>query len=266
MFECNDNKFNVWLNTAKFMSLVRTDKTSLSDVSIQDTIGKDWHFELGEFNIDSNSFGSWWDSMSTQPISAGKVYIINLGRDETGLPLGFVKLKFGNFYGSSYSITYASINENDSTTTLVDKDNTRNYRYVNLLSKSIVTNIEPDKGTWDLCFTRYTIIFYEPYYLPYEVTGVLHNPSKVTAYMDSTVNFDSIQINDFDETRLIHRRDAIGYLWKLIDDFGATGTYSIKRHFVYFIKTDEDKFYKLRFFDFYKNQIKGYPSFEYYKL
>lgn len=266
LFECKADQFNVWLNTAKSMSLVRTDKTSLGEVSILDTIGKDWHFELGEFNVDSNSFGPWWDSLGTQPSTAGKVYIINLGRGEDGLPIGFIKMKFNNFYGSSYSVTYAAIDASDSTTTLVPKDDTRNYAYLSLQTKNVLTNIEPDKSAWDLCITRYTIIFYQPYYLPYEVTGVLHNPSHVTAYMDSTVKFDSIQISDFDISRLETRRDAIGYLWKLIDDFGGTGTYSLKFHYTYFIKTDEDKYYKLRFFDFYRNQVKGYPSFEYYRL
>src|SRR3954465_1985711 len=37
MFDCDANKFNIWLNTAKFMSLVRTDKTVLSDVTMNDT-------------------------------------------------------------------------------------------------------------------------------------------------------------------------------------------------------------------------------------
>ena len=81
MFDCDANKFNIWLNTSKYMSLVRTDKTSLSDVTINDTIGRDFRFELGEFDADSNSFGNWWDTLSANPVSAGKVYIIHLGRD-----------------------------------------------------------------------------------------------------------------------------------------------------------------------------------------
>jgi hypothetical protein len=267
MFECDANKYTVWLNTSKFMSLVRTDKTSLSDVTMNDTIGHDFRFELGEFNVDSNSFEPWWDSLNPLPVSKGKVYIINLGKDFSGTPIGYMKMRLNNFSAGSYSITYSSFGSPNSTTVSITKDATRNYAYFSFASNSVLSNIEPDKSLWDLCFTRYTVIFYEPtFVLPYEVTGVLHNPSKVSAYLDSTVVFDSIRIADFNFSRLLSRRDAIGYTWKLINDPQNLATYSIKYHYTYFIKTAEDKFYKLRFFDFYRNGEKGYPAFEYYQL
>ncbi len=267
MFECDANKFHIWLNTAKFMSLVRTDKTALSDVTINDTIGRDFRFELGAFNPDSNSFGQWWDTLSAQPSSAGKVYIIYLGKDALGAPIGYMKMKVNNFTGGSYSITYSSLTSTDSTTILVEKDITRNYAYFSFASNSVLSNIEPAKSDWDLCFTRYTIIFYEPdFTLPYEVTGVLHNPSHVTAYMDSTVNFDSMRIADVNFSRLQTRRDAIGYTWKKVENVTSNFSYNMNRHYSYFIKTGEDSYYKLRFFDFYRDTKTGYPAFEFYQL
>ncbi len=265
MFDCAPGKFNIWLNTAKFMSLVQTNKASLDAVTINDTTGIDFRYELGEFNPDSNSFGQWWNTLSAQPVSSGKVYIVNLGKDAQGNATGFMKMKVNDFFGSSYSVTYSAIDDSDSATALISKDPNRNYSYFSFANG--IVNIEPDKSLWDLCFTRYTIIFYEPdFTLPYEVTGVLHNPDRVQAYMDSTVVFDSIDIADFNTARLLTRRDAVGYTWKLINDPQNLAYYSIKFNYTYFIKADENRYYKLRFFDFYRNGLKGYPAFEYYQL
>ncbi len=268
MFDCGTNNFNLWLNTAKKMSLVRTNKTDLKTVTINDTIGNDFHYELGEYNVDSNSFGKWWsDSLSTQPVTRGKVYIVDLGVDEAGNPLGFIKMKINDFV-NAYSISFASINDTVITNAVITKDDTRNYKYYSLISKAVMSNIEPPKDLWDFCFTRYSIIFYEPYYLPYLVTGVLHNPSRVSAYMDSTVNFDSIKIADFTVGRLQTRRDAVGYEWKRYSTQGTGGNYTPNRNYTYFVKTGEDKYYKLRFIEFLKNGTgdNGYPLFEYFRL
>lgn len=263
MFDCGNNDFNIWLNSAKFMSVVRTDKTDIATATLADTAGKAWLFELGELNKDSNAIGGWWVAPGSQPLSKGEVYIINLGVDNAETPLGYVKLKVNDFNGSSYSISYATLGDTTVRTALVQKDATRNYRYFTFANAgSVVDNIEPVKNAWDLCFTRYSVVFYDPYYLPYQVTGVLHNPSKVSAYMDSTVNFNEVEIGDFDINRLQTRRDAIGYEWKRYE----LGDYTTKTWYTFFIKTDEDKYYKLRFLDFKKAGVRGYPTFEYHRL
>ncbi len=265
MFDCDAYKFNVWLNTSKQMCVLRTDKTDLKTVTINDTVGRDFKYELGEYNVDSNSFGQWWsDSLAPLHLSKGKVYIIYLGVNANGDPQGFVKMKL-NDYNNAYSISFAHVNDSAITTSLIFKDESRNYKYYSFDKKNTVETIEPDKALWDLCFTRYTYVFYEPYYLPYAVTGVLHNPARVSAYLDSTVNFDSIKIKDFNFQRLQTRRDAIGYNWK---PYEIGGTYTTNQKFTYFIKTDENRFYKLHFIDFLRPVTleNGYPNFEFYRL
>ncbi len=265
MFECNINRFNVWLNTARFMSLVKTDKTELQQVTIADTVGKSFKFDLGEFNPDSSAFGTWWDTLTTAPSTDEKVYIISLGRKADGTMDGFVKLKFNNYIGDSYSVSYCGINDTTYQTVLIEKDDTRNYKYLSL-SLANTVELEPEKTTWDFCFTRYTILFYDPF-LPYEVTGVLHNPYKVQAYMDSTLPFNTITISNFETSRLLTRRDAIGYQWKSLTSQAANGLYSMNPHYTYFVKTDESEYYKLRFFQF-DNTLgsHGYPGFEFVRL
>jgi hypothetical protein len=263
MFDCRADRFNIWLNTAKFMSVIRTNKTDFAAVTPADTATGKWRYELGEFNTDSNAIGQWGDFEFTEPTSNGMVYLVNLGVQTNGSPNGFIKIKLGNFANNAYQVQYQTFGSTDVKTFTVEKDPTRNYRYISFAQdKGLVDNIEPDKEEWDLCFTRYSLIFYEPYYLPYQVTGVLQNPYKVSAYLDSTVTYSNIKLPDFQTSRLQTRADAIGYDWKRYE----LGDYITKSFYTYFIKTDETHFYKLRFIDFKKDGIKGYPTFEYEQL
>ncbi len=266
MFDCSADKFHIWLNTAKFMSVKRTSQTSLDSVVLRDTIGGTWHFELGAFNADSNAIGNWWSTSGSEPVSAGRVYLIQLGVDNAGNSLGFVKMKVNDFAGDAYSITYSDFVSPPQTIS-VSKDPTRVYRYLNFTTHNLLNDIEPPKTEWDLCFTRYSVFFYDPYNIPYLVTGVLHNPERVQAYLDSTVVFDSIKLSTFDNSRLQSRRDAIGYEWKKVSSLSADATYTMNLHYNYYIRCDGNRYYKLKFFDFFnQNHEKGYPSFEYYQL
>lgn len=263
LFDCDANSFYVWLNTAKFMSAIKTDKSNLDLVSLNDTIGKEWKYELGSFNKDSSALGSWWSLLGTEPVSDNKVYIIHLGLDANGESMGYIKLQIHNFSSGEYSVSYMREGENSSHNFTIPKDNTRNYAYFTFTNDSgIVDGIEPDKALWDFCFTRYSVVFYEPYYLPYLVTGVLHNPSRVQAYIDSTVNFETITISNFETNRLVNDRDAIGYGWKRF----TNNDYTTLPGHVYFVKTAEDRFYKLHFVDFKQGNAWGYPAFEFYRL
>lgn len=268
MFDCAAGKFNIWLNTAKFMSVKRTNVSDLDSVQLSDTLSGKWHYEFGAFNPDSNAIGKWWNQDSLNPTSTGNVYLIRLGVDNVGNPFGFIKMKVNNFSGNSYSITYSDFSS-PSKTIIIPKNDAYNYAYLSVAGNGTLLNtVEPPKNTWDLCFTRYSIFFYAPYNIPYLVTGVLHNPSRTQAYMDSTLLvFDSINIGSFDEGRLLTKRDAIGYEWKRYTTPGFEGGgYEINLHYTYYIKVDDDKFYKLRFFAFDKFGIRGYPSFEYFQF
>lgn len=263
MFECNSGSFQVWLNTAKFMSAIRTGKTDFAQVTPADTMSGNWLYELGEFNPDSSALGKWGDFSTSQPVSYGQVYIINRGVDNALNSLGFVKMKLNDFNGSSYSVSFQNFDETTEQTFIVTKDPSRNYKYFSFgPTAGVVDGIEPDKSTWDFCFTRYSVVFYDPYYLPYEVTGVLHNPSRIQAYLDSTYTFSDVKLTDFDVTRTLTRRDAIGYEWKRYE----LGDYTTKTWYTYFVQAGDDKFYKLRFLDFKKQGERGYPTFEYSQL
>lgn len=271
MFECGVDSFRIWLNTAKFMSVLKTSKKSLSTVTLQDTVGKDWRFELGEFTDTSCAIGNWWKDVNAgMPLTDSAVYLLSLGRDDQGEPLGYVRLQISNYTSVGYLINWQPLGSATIYSLAIDKDAARNYRYVSLSNGgSLINDIEPAKTDWDFCFTRYTYVFYEPYYLPYEVVGVLQNPSRITAYVDSTLNkpFDSVSIADMDFNKLHSHRDAVGYEWKVYSGIGTGGgTYSVKDNFCYFIRQEGNKFYKLRFRAFDKSGVNGYPTFEYGEL
>ena len=70
------------------------------------------------------------------------------------------------------------------------------------------------------------------------------------------------ELTGFEPARLEKRRDVVGYEWKRYE----LGDYITKTWYTYLIKTGESDYYKLRFIDFKKNGVRGYPTFEYYKL
>ncbi|MCS6934672.1 MAG: hypothetical protein NZM35_05940 [Chitinophagales bacterium] len=271
LFECGHDSFRIWLNTAKFMSALKTNKKTTGSVTFQDTIGRQWRFETGQFSDTSSALGVWWsDYNDGMPVSDSSVYLISLGRDGVGEPLGYVRLQIGNYSAAGYSIRWQMMNSSVVNQLTIPKDITRNYRYVSLTGGgTIVNDIEPHKDEWDFCLTRYTYIFYEPYYLPYEVVGVLHNPSRITAYLDSTIAkpFDSVALTDINFNRFYSYRDAIGYEWKTYSGIGTGGgTYSVRDNFYYFIRQDGGKIYKLRFRAYDRDGVNGYPVFEYGEL
>ena len=272
MFDCDDDKFNIWLNTAKFMKVWRSGRFGMDSVSLDDTLSLtpfDWRYELGAFNSDSNAIGKWWIGGGSPSQTAGEVYLIDRGVDAEGNSLGYAKLRVNDFLGpNTYSITWSDF-VSPTKTMLISKYDLYNYKYVSLSGAGNLIDdniIEPPRSDWDLCFTRYTIFFYAPYNIGYQVTGVLTNPSRTVAYMDSTVLFDSVGVNNFSENRYQTRRDAIGYEWKRYSSLSADGTYSMNTHYTYYIRTGNVQLYKLRFFDFSRNGIRGYPSFEYYQM
>ncbi len=101
MFDCNPGTFHIWLNTAKMMCALNTNKTNFAAASMQDTAGQNWVYERGSYNTDSSAMGNWYSSLSSQPVSANNVYLINLGVDSNGNNIGFAKIQIHNFYGSS---------------------------------------------------------------------------------------------------------------------------------------------------------------------
>jgi len=67
------------------------------------------------------------------------------------------------------------------------------------------------------------------------------------------------------EFNFSNEQNAIGYKWKIYD-FDAQ-IYSVNSQMTYIIKSVSNRYFKLRFLDFYNNEgEKGFPSFEIQEL
>jgi hypothetical protein len=149
----------------------------------------------------------------------------------------------------------------------VPKQANRNQVYLSFDNQQI-HDYEPDYNSWDLIFTQYSVFFADQN-LPYKVTGALTNPHKTFAYFkDSTSDFSKITIDSVKQSNFIPApkvRDGIGYTWKHY----AYGEYTTLTNYIYIIKSSDvsgDRYYKLRFLDFYNAGTKGYPKWEYAEL
>lgn len=263
MFDNSATGLNIWLNGSKLMMVKRMAASSFEKVSYNDTLSADgWLLDKPNFDADSNAIGPWWENKGSIE-SRNEVYLIRLGKDLLGNPLGYRKIQLQNFTANTYKVRFAYPDGSDEHTVLVSKDNTHCYRYLSFNNGGQLVDAEPPKDTWDVVFTRYSYVFYDPYYLPYIVVGALSNPQHVECYVDSTVAYESTNLADLKADKFSTARDAIGYEWKYYD-FTEYRTLPTK---IYFIRTKDQRNYKLRFLDFYNESYeRGYPTFEYEEL
>lgn len=252
-FETGINDFHIVLNTSKSMFVKNTGNTDFAVVT--DTAGfeanKKWDEPSG--NVDSTAIGDWR--------STGHVYIVDRGYNELGTHQGFRKLQIQAVDADGYTIRFAQLNGVGDTTLFVNKDTSYNLTFFSFSTASTLI-VEPPKATWDLVFTQYTHIFYNPTQ-PYLVTGCLLNRFNTRAVKDSLAVFSEITFDNVQNYPLSDNRNTIGYGWKTF----IAGTYVTHPELNYIIRSQEGFYYKLHFIDFYnQNGLKGNPKWEYQKL
>jgi hypothetical protein len=260
-FDCENNKFNVWLNGAKLMQTIRTGKTDFDEVIAKDTLVGRKSVEFGYGIPDSSALGIW----GNYPSSKKEVFLVQLGVDKFGESLGYRKLQILD-YTTGYNIKYSLLDGSGVREAFIPKDDNRQYVFYSL-TEHLVKNLEPEKDQWDLVFTMYSTYFYKEK-LAYIVNGVLTNTTRSQAYLiDSTSSFESITKQQVNLSELnSSRRDGIGYEWKAYDLSGGTNSYAVNTKYNYIIKSD-NRLFKLRMLDFYGTDgSRGYPKFEYEEL
>lgn len=252
-FESDPNNHRIILNSSKSMFVYLTGQTNFQLVN--DTTGYTSSRKLDEPNGDmtKTAIGDW---------TTGKIYIIDRGYDEVGAHQGFYKTKFLSADENAFEFVIAQLNSNQLDTVLLPVDDTYNFSFFNLSSGQQVI-VEPPKEEWDLVFTQYTHIFYEPEETPYLVTGCLLNRYNTNSLLDETLNFDEANLETTTSLELNNDIDEIGYDWK---EFSGS-TYIIDSDKTYIIEDQNGFFYKWRFIDFYSSTgDKGNPVWEYQKL
>lgn len=253
-FESAENGNRVILNPSKLMFAFDTQTQDFEAVNDTTGFGSNRKWDDPSGNLDKTAIGDWQTSKN--------VYIIDRGLDVNGTPQGFVKVQFQSVDKNTFILRYAQLNGNGDTVVKVQKNPDYNFSFLSLDGGNEVI-VEPPKADWDIVFTQYTYVFYEPYFLPYLVTGCLTNRYNTTSKKDSLVSFTDVDFEYAENSIMSSEINTIGYDWKSFDGT----TYQIDYSKVYLVKDSEGIFYKLHFLDFYGPQgNKGEPQWEFQML
>jgi len=262
-FETSDSGWHVILNTSKMMLAGNTGTTDFE--AVKNINGLEMNYDPSTGNLDSTAIGNWYSLNEGNPHSLEFVYVINRGTDEDFNELGEKKVTFNFQDENTYVVRVANLNGSSEQTMVIPKDSMVNFVCLSF-DKGIV-EIEPNKDSWDLQFCKYSTLLFtdvgDPY--PYLVTGVLLNPYKTVAALDTIHQFDEISFEIAEQQNLVNQKDIIGYDWKEYDFDNET--YKVFPENVYILKNRVGFYYKLRFIDYYNSTgEKGYPTFEFLRL
>lgn len=250
--DANTAGSNVYLNQAKFMYALKTNEKDIAELNDSTGFSKYKAWDALN-NTDSLAVGSLWNTKNC--------FWIDRGYDINGDPQPLMRVKFETPDNQTYKITYAEQNQKNISVAIVKKDSAFNRVYFSFSTNNTV-RVEPPKNTWDLQFTQYINTFKEPY-LAYLVTGVIINPCQTKAAVDSTLDFNKIDIKVANSFKLKSQPDVIGYDWKEY----ANNIYTVHLQYNYVINDHNNFFYKLHFTGFYDEKgTKGYPKFEFQRL
>lgn len=261
-FEATPNGYHVFMNGAARVLAYNTHKTNIFEVNDDPKLTDNkWQMDASCGLPDSTGIGEWLISGK----SKNEVYILKL--DPSRFKDTFRKIQLVAVTEDKYILQYGSLRGADVKTITISKNQNYNYVYFSFAENTVV-NPEPPKNTWDIVFTRYRIIYYYLDNYAYPVTGVLHNANNTTCVVDSVTRYEDITASTLLGYKFKADRDVIGYDWKIvkIDRAGGTATYTVNKNKVYTVKNRNGHYYKMRFLDFYKNGIKGYPTFEYQRI
>ncbi|MEL6675552.1 MAG: HmuY family protein [Bacteroidota bacterium] len=251
-FSCGDTGHAVWLNTSLAMMAAPTGETDFA------TVGSTAGFSL----IPDHPTGIW-DSLALRQLAQGEVYLIERGFKPDGKQLGKRKIQWVGEGRDYYEIRYGELSDVTGKVIRIEKDSRYNRVAFSFTSEEMV-ELEPPKDQYDLVFTQYTEVFYDPY-LPYLVTGVLLNPHQTRVARITDLPFEGVSLADAEEDHFSSLRNAIGYNWKSYNY--QTSTFIVHDTVNYLIQDAEGFYYKLHFTDFYDDQgQKGTPTFEFQKL
>lgn len=254
-FESSVTGFRIILNNSKAMKAYKTNYSNLSQVTDTIGLGNNGLADMPTGNMDSTAIGNWQNSNT--------VYVINRGYNELGQQQGFYKLKINSVSASQFSFEYADIYDTTTHQDILNKNTDYTFNMYSFATHQQLT-IEPKKTAYDLCFTQYSHVYYNPLHF-YQVTGALSNSYNTRILKITDKPFNTIVIGDTLNKTFSSNANAIGFDWKFFDL--NTNIYTVDASICYIIQDNKGFYYKLHFIDFYNSSgIKGYPKFEFIKL
>lgn len=259
-FESNGSGHHIILNTSRFMYAGNTESTDF--VGITSNICDTMIFDDSSGDLNKTAIGKWADFTNPDiPVYPKKVYIIDLGSDNNGVPYGFKKIIFEHFENNTYWIHFSNLDGSYDNYFQIPTDTERSFTLFSFRNGGTIAPVQPINNEWDLCFTQYSTILFDDNNVatPYLVRGVYLNPAGTTAARDTINSFYDITAYDVDNYTFSSSQDAIGYEWK---DY-KNDSYKINPGIFYILKDQRGEYYKLKFTGYYNNSgARGYPSFQ----
>jgi hypothetical protein len=231
------------------LSIVELFQTNSTDFTTADTIGisKIYNDEVswsaGAFNLIADASSSadygWGDyNFGNNQVVGTRIFAIKL-RNET-----YKKLEIQSLIAGVYTFRFADLDGNNEVTTTIDK---ANYPAKTLAYYSIEneTALDLEPTDWDMVFTRYVTPLNDGSggTIDYTLTGILTDAGVQVVQADG-INPSTVDhldyTNDYQDSLTI-----IGYDWKSFQ-----GSWVIEAERVYFVKTANEKIWKIQFFDF----------------
>lgn len=254
-FDCDPSVQRVYLNSSLAMQAA---PLNTSDFNAD--------YDLDDLTFVPDPPSGNLDSLALRNFENGEVYLLDLGFEVNGDQRGYAKIQFLPSENSdNYRFLYSIIGSDLIDTVAINKDNQFNRVGFSITNGQAI-NMEPPKESFDLVFTQYMHVFYDPYQ-PYLVTGVLLNNHRVEAQVDSTSSLGDISRESIDDSKWSRQNDLIGYDWKSFDIDNPGAGFAIDLSKNYLVKSHSGFIYKLRFIDFYTTAgEKGNFVFEYQRL
>jgi len=253
--ECGADGFHFWLNGGKGVYAYNTKDTTFEKTYSIDDL--EWRWDDPSGNLDSTAIGNWFDKQTSK--SYNNVYLIDRGAEETSR---YKKLVIISFSDNAYVIKYSNLDGTEEYSNIISKAENKSRIYFSLNNAGQTMDIEPDKNSWDILFTKYRHVYYEmDPVVSYIVNGVILNPYSTTAARDTSNTFDAIDLAKAQSFNYTNKLNIIGFDWKYYNL--ASGQFMVNKNQIYVIKTSKGDYYKMRFIDFYDDQgQKGAPKFE----
>tara|TARA_B100000287_G_C20647442_1_gene785624 strand:+ start:24 stop:992 length:969 start_codon:yes stop_codon:yes gene_type:complete len=233
---------------------------------------EDYNFEKEITQNEINNVEKSWDDpkgLNYQTAigdyrNKNSIYVINRGYNIDGSAAGYKKIIIDSVNDQYYQIRYSNLNNSNTKSIQITKQNSTHFQYLSFDSDSIVS-IEPAKQDWDLLFTQYTTLWNDPEYPTYLVRGVFSNYLNNVLVAKDTTKFENINYDMINSYSFSNNQNDIGFAWKTYDM--ESNSYITSSDTTYIIKSISDRYFKLRFIDFYNSDIeRGYPEFEIQEL
>lgn len=263
-FSCfGDPQIRICAGQNSSYSLAEIENVDFNEISPLHFKNAVWKFDNPNGNPDSTAFGKCFIHSTGGGFDPkNSIYLLDRGQDSLK-DKRYVKIQLFGVRGGVYQFRWGFVSTPSVSylTQLVTQPNS-NFIYYSFSAKDTVNNEPLDRSKWDIEFTTYkeAIPDNSGQIFPYILRGVLINPNNIQVkQIDNGISYESCDLNFAKMQQYSANEDEIGYDWKTYNQ--TTGKYTMVPNRFYIIKTKDNKFFKLKFVDYYDYQgHKGNPK------